>query len=75
MSGGKVQMDEIRFIVSNLQIAENKLLVLRNTKLDKTFSSVKMITIISVLLALLLILFGFITYQEENKARKNIAKK
>ena len=70
MSGGKVQMDEIRFIVSNLQIAENKLLVLRNTKLDKTFSSVKVITIISVLLALLLILFGFITYQEENKARK-----
>ena len=70
MSDGKVQMDEIRLKVALLQRVENDLLVLRNTKLEKTFSSVKFITIVSVLLAFILILFGFITYKEENKARK-----
>ena len=70
MSGGKDLMNAIRFKVSTIQNEENKLLVLRNAKLEKTFSSVKIITIVSVILALILILFGFITYQEENKARK-----
>lgn len=70
MSDGKVQMDEIRLKVALLQRVENDLLVFRNTKLEKTFSSVKFITIVSVLLAFILILFGFITYKEENKARK-----
>ena len=70
LSGGKDQMDEIRLKVALLQRVENDLLILRNERLEKTFSSVKTITIVSVLLALILILFGFITYQEENKARK-----
>lgn len=70
MSVGKVQMDSIRLKLKVLQRVENDLLILRNTKLEKTFSSVKIITIVSVLLAFILILFGFITYQEENKARK-----
>ena len=70
MSVGKEQMDTIRLKVAVLQGVENNLLMLRNAKLAKTFSSVKFITIVSVVLALILILFGFITYQEENKARK-----
>lgn len=70
MSGGKDQMDTIRLKMSALQEVENNLLILRNAKLAKTFSSVKFITIVSVSLALILILFAFITYKEENKARK-----
>ena len=70
MSVGKNMMDTIRLKVSILQSEENNLLEFQNAKLEKTFTSVKFITIVSVLLAFVLILFGFITYQEENKARK-----
>lgn len=70
MSDGKNLMDTIRLKVAILQIDENNLLVLRNAKLEKTFSSVNLITIVSVALAFVLIIFAFITYQEENKARK-----
>jgi signal transduction histidine kinase len=70
MSDGKNLMDSIRFKVAILQMEENKLLVNRNAKLRKIFSSVNVITIVSVTLAFILILFAFFTYREENKARK-----
>lgn len=70
MSDGKNMMDTIRLKVSILQSEGNNLLGLRNTKLEKTFTSVKLINVVSVALAFVLIIFAFITYQEENKARK-----
>ncbi len=70
MSNGKNLMDSLRLKVAILQVEKNNFLVKRNAKLKKTFSSVKIITIISVTLAFILIGFAFFTYREENKARK-----
>lgn len=63
-------MDRIRIGVSVLQVEENKLLNSRNSRMGKTFELVNLITFISVLLTLLLIVFGFITNREVNRARK-----
>ncbi len=70
MYNGKEMMDSIRLKVAIIQVEENISLAKRNTKLKETFSSVKLITFISVTLAFILIVFAFVTYREENKARK-----
>ena len=62
--------DEIRKGVATLQNEENRQLLLRDQKLKKTFIAITVITFISVAIAFVLIIFGFITYIRENKARK-----
>jgi signal transduction histidine kinase len=62
--------DEIRKSVATLQNEENYQLFIRDQKLKKTFVSITTITFISVAIAFVLIIFGFITYIRENKARK-----
>ncbi len=62
--------DEIRKEVAVLQNDESQLLLERSKKLKATFTDITAITIASVFLAFILIVFGFITYIKENKARK-----
>ena len=66
----KRSMNKIRLMVSIMQNEEKNLLAIRDTELKSTFSSINTITITSLLLTLLLVLIGFITYTNENKARK-----
>lgn len=66
----KKVMDEIRIGVAILQNEENHLLSMRNKHLKKTFVAITTITFISLSIAFLLIVFGFITYIRENTARK-----
>lgn len=67
--------DEIRKGVAILQNEENQQLSTRDKKLKKTFTAITVITFVSVAIAFLLIIFGFITYLRENKARKKEWKK
>ena len=62
--------DEIRKGVAILQNEENHQLSIRDKKLKKTFGSITVITFVSIAIAFLLIIFAFITYIRENKARK-----
>lgn len=63
-------MQRIRQIVSSFEKEERYLLQRRDTDLNATFASIKVITITSLLLTLLLVIIGFVTYTNENKARK-----
>ena len=70
----KKVMDEIRLGVIILQNEENRALEERGKNLKKTFVAVNTITFISLSLAFLLIIFGFITYIRENAGRKQAMK-
>ena len=63
-------MDRIRLTVALMKREENRLLEERNRKMSSTFELVNLVTFISVLLTVLLIVFGIITYREATKARK-----
>ncbi len=66
----KQLMDRIRRTVSIMQNEERHVLVERDNALKLSFSSIKTITITSLLLTLLLVAIGFVTYTRENKGRK-----
>jgi signal transduction histidine kinase len=66
----KRSMNKIRLMVSIMQNEEKNLLAIGDTQLKSTFSSINTITITSLLLTLLLVIIGFVTYTNENKARK-----
>ena len=63
-------MNKIRLTVSILQNEERHSLAKRDAELKSTFSSINSITITSLLLTLLLVIIGFVTYTSENRARK-----
>ena len=66
---GKIIMDGIRAIVSNMQQHENDLLTTRNKDLDNKYIALNIIIIASFIIALIFAVFGFYTYHRENKAR------
>lgn len=63
-------MDKIRRMVSFMQAEETKLLSQREQALKTIFSTINTITLTSLLLTLMLVIIGFVTYTNENKARK-----
>lgn len=63
-------MNKIRLTVSIMQNEERHLLAERDADLKSTFSSINSITFTSLALTLLLVIIGFVTYTNENKARK-----
>mgnify|MGYP001217474679 CR=1 FL=1 len=73
LQSGKIT-DGIRQSVVTLQNEENRQLAVRDEKLGKIFSSVTLITLISVAIAFVLIIFGFVTYKREDKVRTAGAK-
>jgi len=66
----KRSMNKLRLMVSIMQNEERHLLTERDKKLKSTFSSINTITITSLLLTLLLVIIGFVTYTNENRGRK-----
>jgi signal transduction histidine kinase len=66
----KRTMNNIRRVVAFMQQEENKLLVERDQSQKSTFSSISTITITSLLLTLILVIIGFVTYTNENRGRR-----
>ena len=66
----KRTMNNIRWLCDIMQKEENKLLAERNIELKSTFASINTITITSLLLTLVLVIIGFVTYTKESKGRK-----
>jgi signal transduction histidine kinase len=66
----KRTMNNIRWLADIMQKEENKLLTQRNMELKSTFASINTITITSLLLTLVLVIIGFVTYAKESKGRK-----
>lgn len=66
----KRTMNNIRRSVAFMQQEENKLLVERDLSQKSTFASINTITITSLLLTLVLVIIGFVTYTNENRGRR-----
>lgn len=75
MAEGKKTMDLIRRLVMRIQIAENVMLDKRKEKLQSHFVMLNIIIVVSLVIAFLLLIFGFLTYMRENKARQEADKK
>ena len=67
---GKVIMDSLRAVITEMQNTEKDVLTQRTEKLGESFHLVNVIIVISLIVALLLFVFGFITYVTENRARR-----
>ena len=62
-------MDKIRLAVAIMQDEEKRQLVKRDIVLKSTFVTINNITIISLILTVMLVVIGFITYTKENKGK------
>lgn len=62
-------MDKLRLSVAIMQDEEKRQLVQRDIDLKSTFATINSITIISLVLTVMLVVIGFITYTKENKGR------
>jgi signal transduction histidine kinase len=69
-SNGKATMDSLRAVITEMQNTEKDVLARRTEKLGESFHLVNIIIVISLIVALLLFVFGFITYVAENRARR-----
>ena len=65
----KNAMNDIRMTVTMMQREENRLLEKRDIQFKKTFHALQVLPIISLILAIFLLIFGFFTYSKESKAR------
>ncbi len=72
---GKKAMDEIRSLVTRMQIMEDRELNARKDEMKDLFKSLRIIIIVSLIIASLLLVMGFITYIRENKARREADEK
>ena len=63
-------MDQVRAIVTTMQLHEQHLLITRNKELDARYLALNIIIITSFIIALVFAVFGFYTYRRENKARR-----
>jgi signal transduction histidine kinase len=67
---GKANMDSLGTIIKAMQDSERSILDQRNNDLQSRYSWLNTIVFVSLIVALLLFVFGFITYVTENKARR-----
>jgi signal transduction histidine kinase len=72
---GKTVMDEIRSLVTRMQIHEEGELDKRRTNMEDFAGKLSSIITISLAFAFLLLVFGFLTYMRENKARREADEK
>ncbi len=66
---GKYYMDSIRVIINSMQMHEKDLMQSKNKDLEAKQTALKSIIISSLILAIMLIIFGFSTFARENKAK------
>jgi signal transduction histidine kinase len=62
--------DSIRNIINTMQTSEQKLVEERDSKLQKVFNSTKVITVTSLVIALITIIYSVLVYHRENHARE-----
>lgn len=67
---GKMVMDSIRLLAAKLQNIEKDRLAGKKTEMQQIFRILSIIIVASLIIAFLLLLFGFLTYMRENKARR-----
>lgn len=67
---GKANMDSLGTIIKIMQESERDLLQVRTNELRSRSNLLNTIIIVSLIVALLLFIFGFITYVTENRARR-----
>ncbi len=72
---GKAVMDEIRSLVVRMQVHEENELKDRRRKMQNIVRTLSTIISLSLTLAFLLLIFGFLTYMRENKARREADEK
>jgi signal transduction histidine kinase len=67
---GNQQMEHIRAIIYQLQLEEQTLLGQRSQERNARYAALNTIVVTSLIIAFLLVIYGFITYVRENKARR-----
>ncbi|HMH32029.1 MAG TPA: CHASE3 domain-containing protein [Puia sp.] len=67
---GKKSMDGIRSLVLRMQLHEEALLKGRETQMHGQYNALNTVVITSLVLALILAIYGFFTYTRENIARR-----
>jgi signal transduction histidine kinase len=72
---GQVKLDSIHLYADLFITAEQKLMAERKNKLTGFFNSTQIITIISLLTAILAIIYSLFTYNKESRARDESTKK
>jgi signal transduction histidine kinase len=75
MVEGKKTMDLIRRLVLRMQIKEDGILTERKEEMRTQFRTLNVIIVVSLIIAFLLLIFGFLTYLRENLARREADKK
>jgi signal transduction histidine kinase len=68
---GNQQMEHIRAIIYQLQLEEQTLLKERSHERNARYTALNTIVVTSLVIAFLLVVYGFITYTRENKARRS----
>ncbi len=69
-SNSKAIRDSLKAVITEMQNTEKDVLARRTKKLGESFHLVNVVIVISLIVALLLFVFGFITYITENRARR-----
>ena len=72
---GKHVMDSIRSVVSRMKFHQEDTLRLSRGKMNARFTALNTIIIVSLIIALLFFIFGYITYVRENRARRSADEK
>ena len=66
----RIMMDSIRLLVNDLKQQEQSLMKFRNDRLRGFYKGTEIITITSLVIALITIFYSLITYNKENKAKE-----
>jgi len=72
---GKQVMDSIRYALMGMRMEERGLVKERGENVDATAKALSIITIVSLVIAFLMLAFGLITYTKENRARRQADRK
>lgn len=68
---GKVTMEQILKLVTDLRESEESLMSVRNGNLRSFFQTMTIMTVISLVVALITVVYSLVTYNRENKAKEN----
>lgn len=72
---GKKTMDDIRILMAKMQAEERAQIISKSEKLSSFSNAIKVINIASLIVAVLLSFYSILTFNKENKAKKDADKK
>ena len=75
IKNGKAEMDSIRRIIQEMQTTENNLLKERNAQFKSSTEAIRIINITSLVVALVLALYSLVTFNKENRDKKEADQK